>query len=389
MSKFNVILIWLGGNSWGEGRTYQKVAEQLAMQPEIGEVVCLFCPHQAEGRYSYPVTFQRLSPKLGLLWETRPMVHPSGIGYRVRAAVNRLADLYALSLYLKIRGFHKDNTILWLFPPHPYMRHIAETIPHRLMVAHIVDNFAKQQEDPWLYHYAKEQYPWMTRKADVIITGSELNHQIFGSGRSDCYLFENAVDELFIGSPSPLPSKHGLRPVLGYIGTISKRTDLKLLANVARERPGWDLLIAGRSEVSLADSDLMSLPNVRYLGHVPYKSLPGLIEKFDVCLIPHVNNEYCKSMSPLKLYQYLASGKPIVSTEIEGLGRLRAYIEIAATQEAFVAAVERVLAEDTLEKSQSRINAALKETWGPRVKGMFEVVLKKLEVENLSLGTRL
>ena len=372
--EINIVLFWFGRN-WGEGRTFQKVAEHLSKIKEVKHVVCMFPPKPVkENVYAWPLEINRISRKLMVLSQNRRVVPTSSKPYRLRVWINRYVKEHALLTYLRMCDFRRENTILWLFPPHPYLDELIRAIPHRLLVTHIVDNFTKLREDKWLYDSASVQYPALQREADVIITGSDYNHQIFSAGRTHCYMFENAADDAFIGEPSRLPYLNGASPRLGYVGTISQRTDICLLEHVARSRPEWKVLIAGRQELPLNQRGLLDLPNVQYLGIIPYQELPGFIRSLDVCLIPHKNTDYCKSMSPLKLFQYLASGRPIVSTSIGGLEKLKGYLMIGETYDDFVECIEQVLREDTEDMSRRRIEAVKKETWDNRVQGMFEAV---------------
>jgi glycosyltransferase involved in cell wall biosynthesis len=374
--KINILLFWFSRN-WGEGRTYQKVAEHLSKKPEVKNVVCVFHPNPVkEDKWAWPMAIKRIGRKLILVSQNRRMIPTSSRPFRLRVWINRCALQHALLTYLRMCGFRKNNTIHWLFPPHPYLDELIRTIPHHLLVAHIVDNFANFREDKWLHDHAAMQYPKLQRDADVIITGSEFNHRLFSAGRKHCYLFENAVDEAFIGEPSSLPYLEGSCPRLGYIGTISQRTDLDLLKYMACQKPNWIILIAGRQELSLHENGLMDLPNIHYLGIIPYSELPKFLKSLDVCLIPHKNTDYCKSMSPLKLYQYMASGRPIVSTNIEGLGKLKEHLWIGKSSHDFVKGIEKALQEDTIKLSNRRIEAARTETWDKRVQDMFAVVKK-------------
>ena len=374
--KFNILLFWFGSN-WGEGRTFQNVAEHLSKIPEVKHVICVFPPNPVkENVYSWPLKIKKIRRKLIILSQNMRVVPTSSRPFRLRVWINQYAKEHALLSYLRTCGFRKDNTILWLFPPHPYLDELIRVIPHSVFVAHIVDNFTKFKEDKWLYDNAIMQYPKLQRDADIIITGSDFNYRLFSADRKRSYLFENAADEAFIGEPSGLPYLSGASPRLGYVGTISQRTDIRLLEYVARNRPEWSILIAGRQELPLNEHGLLDLPNVQYLEIIPYQELPKFLKSLDVCLIPHKNTDYCKSMSPLKLFQYLASGRPIVSTRIDGLERLKEYLWIGETYEDFVKGIEQALREDTVEQSHHRIEAARRETWDNRVQDMFAVVKK-------------
>jgi hypothetical protein len=209
--KFNILLFWFGGN-WGEGRTYQKVAEHLLNMPQVQNVVCAFPPNPLkEDTWTWPLEIKRIGRKLILLKQNNRVVPLTKWPYRLRAWINRCAKEHTMPAYLRMCGFTKENTILWLFPPHPYLDELIRVIPHRLLVAHIVDNFTNLREDKWLFDQATEQYPKLKRDADVIITGSEFNQRLFSADRQRCYLFENAADEAFISKPSSMSDKAGVR----------------------------------------------------------------------------------------------------------------------------------------------------------------------------------
>ena len=132
----------------------------------------------------------------------------------------------------------------------------------------------------------------------------------------------------------------------------------------------------------------LDLPNVEYLGLLPYKELPQFLGALDVCLIPHRNTEYCKSMSPLKLFQYLASGRPIVATEIEGLDRVKDLVRVARSHQEFVQLIERSLEEDSEQDSARRIARARLESWESRVQEMFQAVMSNMAAQSTNSKPR-
>ncbi len=374
--KINVLLFWFVGFDLGEGRTYQKVAEHLAKMPGVARVVIIFPPEKMkEETYAKPLTIRRISKKLSIIRENEPVLPLLRSPYRLRIWINTMIRKNTLKNYLRFLGFRRHNTILWLFPPHPYLEEISRRVPHSLLVAHIVDNFEKS-DDKWLKKYAASQYPRIQQKADMIITGSQFNQALFSAGRKDCYLFENAVDEIFIGEPSRLPHlEEGSGPKLGYVGTLSERTDISLLKYLAEKKPEWSILLAGHQHVRDNEiARLFELPNVEYYGHIPYEEVPRFLRALDVCMITHKNTEYCQSMSPLKLFQYMASGRPIVATSVDGLDSLKEYISVARTYEEFIQRIELILKTDTIQKSKARIDMARGETWERRICAMFERV---------------
>ncbi|HEY3066688.1 MAG TPA: glycosyltransferase [Methylomirabilota bacterium] len=374
----NILLFW-SHNDWGRyGRTYEKVAEQLARQPEIEQVICVFPPTTAAAGDHGALTVKRVADNLYLV--TQQLAPTDGRWSAVRRRAHDTRSTIELLLFLRLRkGFRKDNTILWLFPPHPYLERLIRIVPHQLVITQVVDNFALFDRRHWLHPYAEAQYPRLGAMSDLIVVASALNHEIFGSSGTECVRFDNAVDETFIATPSPLPFReHGARPRVGYVGWITERTDLALLEYVARARPDWSIVIAGpRYGDDVDTAGLATLPNVQFLGPLPYPEVPAFLGSLDVTVIPHRDTPYSRSMSPLKLYQYLASGRPVVSTPIAGLDRVRPHIAVADSYDAFVHAIARALERDTIDAARTRIAAVQRETWPLRVRAMLEVVMLK------------
>jgi glycosyltransferase involved in cell wall biosynthesis len=109
------------------------------------------------------------------------------------------------------------------------------------------------------------------------------------------------------------------------------------------------------------------------VGVLPYAALPAFLQTLDVCVIPHRDTAYSKSMSPLKLFQYLASGRPVVSTAIAGIDTFSDLLRVARDEAEFIAAIDDALENDTAEHSARRIERASQETWEPRLRGMFDI----------------
>lgn len=370
----NILLFWFH-DDWGRyGRTYEKIASSLAGLPEVGQVVCMFPPEIVDGPgAAVELHERRLSPKLALLTE-RIRAHDARLVGRVFRNVQRWRSRRLLGDYLRGRGFTARNTILWMFPPHPYVDRIRRVVPHRLVVTHVIDNFKHFDTSHPLYHFAMKQYPRIGRWSDIIFTNSEPNRVEFSTAGIPCYRFAQAVDECFLAPASDLPHRiTGARPRLGYLGFIMERTDLDLLAAVAARRPDWDVVLAGpeypRGYVS--ESGLLALPNVRWLGEVPNREAPAFLQSLDVCLIPHRDTKYSRSMQPLKLYQYLGSGRPVVSTPVGGLEDVIDHVQVARDAAGFVARIQDRLDNDSIAQSVARIGAVRKETWDIRAREML------------------
>lgn len=168
-------------------------------------------------------------------------------------------------------------------------------------------------------------------------------------------------------------------PRLGYIGALDERAfDAPLVAAVARARPQWSLVLAGRAGAG-ARLELDGLENVHLLGSVNYGDVPALVRAFDVCLIPYRLDGRAGYVHPKKFYEYLSAGKPVVSTPLPALDGVDAPYRRGRTADEFVAAVEAALAEGgSPERARRRRDIARANSWDAR--GVtLRVLLDRLE----------
>lgn len=168
-------------------------------------------------------------------------------------------------------------------------------------------------------------------------------------------------------------------PIAGYVGNINRKLDVTLLAAVARILPNWRFIFIGQSYRQDVDlHPLEQLPNVHFAGRFPFADIPSLLKGVDVCLLPYADTEYARFRSPLKLYEYLAAGKPIVSTDHPEVRDFAEWVKIAATPTEFAAAIEQAYHHDTTEMHEERARAAQQHSWDRRVDLMEKVLLEYL-----------
>ncbi|MCB9870235.1 MAG: glycosyltransferase [Planctomycetes bacterium] len=155
------------------------------------------------------------------------------------------------------------------------------------------------------------------------------------------------------------------RPVIGYYGAISHWFDVAMIAEAAAARPDWTFVLIGHTDG--ADVGVFSrLPNVRLLGEVPYSELPCYLHGFDVACIPFLDNELTRATNPVKFFEYLAAGKPVVAVELNELHPFREFFYAATDAGEFVRAAERALAEDDEQRAGRRREFAAQHTWRRR-----------------------
>jgi glycosyltransferase involved in cell wall biosynthesis len=189
--------------------------------------------------------------------------------------------------------------------------------------------------------------------ADVVFTGGCTLYEAKRSAHANVHAFPSSVDVPHFararnGTREPADQAGIPHPRIGFFGVIDERMDYELLCGVAGARPDWQLVLIGPT-AKIDPTALPAAANIHYLGTRDYAALPDYIGGWDVAMLPFARNEATRFISPTKTPEYLAAGKPVVSTSIRDV--VRPYGElglarIADTPEAFVAAIDAALAED-------------------------------------------
>jgi UDP-galactopyranose mutase len=189
-------------------------------------------------------------------------------------------------------------------------------------------------------------------RADVVFTGGWSLYEAKRQLHRNVHALPSSVDiahfaiaQRLVGTPvdqAIIPT-----PRLGFFGVLDERLDIDLLRGIARARPDWHWVMVGPT-VKIDPAELPKRPNIHYLGPKTYAELPAYIAGWDVALMPFARNDATRFISPTKTPEYLAAGKPVVSTSIADVVQpygARGLVRIADTVQAFVAACEGALAE--------------------------------------------
>jgi glycosyltransferase involved in cell wall biosynthesis len=238
--------------------------------------------------------------------------------------------------------------VQWLYTPMALP--LAEQLPAPLAVVYdCMDELSAFKNAPTALLTREAA---LFQKADLVLTGGQalfeakrhLHHNIHAFPSSvDCQHFAQAR----VPQADPTDQANIPHPRLGFFGVIDERMDLALLEGVARLRPDWQLVMLG-PVVKIDESELPRLDNIHYLGGKSYADLPRYIAGWDVALMPFAKNESTRFISPTKTPEYLAAGKPVVSTSIRDVVRpysVQGLAHIADTPEDFVAACESSMVE--------------------------------------------
>jgi glycosyltransferase involved in cell wall biosynthesis len=232
----------------------------------------------------------------------------------------------------------------------------------------------------------------LSRRADLLFVAPPALLEAKRALNPNTVYAPHGVDlEVFAAASDPTtpvaPGAAGLpRPVVGYIGSLHAWIDLELIEHCARARPQWSFLLVGHAAVDV--SALAALPNVRLAGAQPYETLGRWARAFDACIIPYRLNRQVANANPLKLREYLATGKPVVSVRNPEIETFAGLVRIADGADAFLAALDAALAGDDPQAAAARRAAVADQTWDRRVADVLARVAAALSDPHPSASPR-
>ena len=293
--------------------------------------------------------------------------------------INRINQrILAGYLRKRIRAMGFDRPWLWCYSPASC--DAVPFVPNRGVIYDCVDRHSAYpgQIDPAVVDRMEED---LARQAvQVFCTAQGLFDRLRAVQPATALIPNGADYALFSQAAEPADWNETViredaaatrRPVFGFVGMLQDCIDYDLLEYLARERPGWDIVLVGRELPGVDLSRLARYPNIRKLGLKPQAELPALIRNMDVCLNLFRDGDLAKDVSPLKFYEYLATGKPVVSTRMPlQVLEYADVVYIADGPEDFVVQCELALAENDPQKRAKRMEYGKACSWEERVRQM-------------------
>lgn len=305
-----------------------------------------------------------LTPPPFLPFRYRPLVNRFNQGCRIRA------------IRRAMRQLNISAPVLWMYEPDG-----AETVGElgeRLSLYYCADDWSSSGQ--WwnrardVLHLERQ----LVEKVDLVIASASTLAARWRSINPNTFFLPNAADtDLFETATSdnvtvPFEISELASPRIGFVGIVNARFNVDLYEKLSAMRRDWQWIIVGPVMTQFVDvSRLKSKTNVHFIGSRPRSEVPAYLKGFDVCTIPYVCNEHSEGIFPLKLFEYLAAGKPVVSTPLPELAPYKSYVRVAATAAEFVMGIEELLREtpDRVPPDFLRANS-----WNERVDRLCELI---------------
>jgi glycosyltransferase involved in cell wall biosynthesis len=226
---------------------------------------------------------------------------------------------------------------------------------------------------------ARERH--LLERAHIVFTGGHALYEAKARQHPVTHMFGCGVDVEHYGKARLVqtevpPEVRDLpRPIFGYFGVIDERLDYALLDALAARCPDASIVMVG-PVVKVDPADLPQRPNIHWLGQRQYDALPALVKSFDVCLMPFALNEATRYINPTKTLEYMAAGKPVVSTAVpDVLHHFTPIVEVATTHDEFIGAVQRACTAPRSDMIARGIDRARSASWDATVASMRKLML--------------
>ena len=314
------------------------------------------------------------SPRVFVL---SPLLVPAGHRYQLTRWLNRWLLKIAINRSIRQRDF--NNPLIWTY--HPFILDVFAGIDSCGLLYHCVDDLAALPGvDKNGFRRAEAQ---LLKQADVVFTTAKPLAEFCKTINPNTYFYPNVVDISHFGKaldssiPIPLDIETIPEPRLVYHGVLSDfKVDFQLLLECAKLKPNWSWVLIGEEregQKSPILQKLSELPNVYILGYRAYDILPDYLRGMQVGLLPSQLNDYTKGMFPMKYFEYLAAGLPIVSTNLSFTATVSKSLCIANSTEEFIKKIgeQLVAGKFSQVKAQKLIG---ENTWQCRTKKMLSAI---------------
>lgn len=321
-----------------------------------------------------------LSPpkeKIKNLVVVSPVVLPS-TGSGLALKINRLLTLPRLKKTLT--RWNLKDVILWVF--NPYAVNFIDSIPHRLLIYHCVDDLSRVPGANTQGIIEAERM--LLDRAHLVFATSPALFEKCQKYNPNTYLQPNVGDfrhfnkVMLDSTPVAEPVAKIKRPIVMFAGNLAAaKVDFDLIEHIVTRRIDWSVVLIGplwKDISSFRMNRLKKFDNLYILPQVPYKELPSYLKAADVLIIPYLINDYTRSVFPIKFFEFLATGKPVVAMALPSLQQFADKVHLAESYQGFIRAVDEAIKSDDPNKAKQRLELARKNTWEHRLEELSRLI---------------
>ncbi|MFC1850925.1 glycosyltransferase [candidate division CSSED10-310 bacterium] len=304
----------------------------------------------------------------GQLWVINPIIIPT-ISLQALSAVNNW--LLFITIRYWMRKLSLLNPVLLFTIPRPELLALIGRLNESQVCYDCMDDYS---DFPASHESLNEWETQLLSKADLVTVSSKPLQEKKAKHHSRVILIPNGVEfdhfhrawSSHLAEPSELRSIS--HPRIIYIGVINEWFDTDIFRHCVDEHPHWNFLLIGIDVIGLARKENKS--NVFFFGRKPYQELPDYLAHSDVCIIPFKITPLTIATNPIKMYEYLAAGKPVVSTPLPEVVQYSDIISIGSTAVEFEARIEAALPAASQSEIDHRLNFARQHSWDARSRDM-------------------
>jgi glycosyltransferase involved in cell wall biosynthesis len=389
--RYDVVMFWRQNDSGLYGRRSDMLAKYFARNEDVRQVLLIDHPvwcddllkrSDAAGLSEASMVYKEIvSRSLGFRDTDRlthhtfvyhPRRHPQAVwSYPSKEGYLRwLQDIFTSC------GVSMDRAIFWLFPNLMGMANISKHFkPHRF-VCDIVDDMRTHVALPPAKIQARdENYRELLGLADLAVTNALPVLKSLQGYANDMRLLPNAC-EPGLAEPGPGSDLERLlsipSPRIGYVGNLESKLDLKLIEEIATQRPDWNIVLVGSTHSRPELLTLRRFKNVHFMGVVRYEDVRVWIRNFDVAIMPHIDSALTNTMNPLKLFVYLSQHRQVITTPVANIDEVRKYVRTATGSKEFIVEIESALS-NNLQLDWNAVDRHLQDhSWEVRVNAAME-----------------
>lgn len=289
--------------------------------------------------------------------------------------------LFLKLLAKKLRKLANNQPIVWTYLATTTAVNLVNKLNPKILIYDCVYDALRHPEAPKDIAVSEEK---ILAKADIVLTDALYFYNHKKNYNQHVHQIPPGVDFKHFNQPadSDKPLMADIKPpricFFGCMGRGNIRIDFDLLEFVAKEKPQWSIVNIGPLVNMEVPENLARLDNIKWLGFISYTELPQYLAQCDVLILPYQLNDFTESVLPAKVFECLATGKPVVSTALPELKPYKQYFSIAKNKQEFLAGIEAGLNNDSAEKKQQRIVFAKSNTWEQRFETICGIIENKL-----------